>query len=117
MVYFFSIDVVLGREKKVRQAWKYVCHLPQTKFVSKKGRPRRRGSSKNQCFDYPFFKRMVICKKSVYENHKRMLVHYERYCESASLRKYWSDDDDSGDEDGTVKAAEATNEVVCDDGF
>ena len=45
-----------------------------------------------------------------------MFRKYEKYCEEASLPKYWQDAD--SDEDQTnLESAEETNEVVDDEGF
>ena len=62
---------------------------------------------------------MIFCKEVVYKNHSRMFHLYEKYCDEASLTKYWRKniEDDSDDEEPTVAAAEATNEVVDDDEF
>ena len=114
MVYFHSIDVVLRRTASVRQAWSSRCHLPKIMFIPKKGRNARDTSSK--CYDYVLFKRMIAVKAIVYKRHKIMFRKYEKYCEEASLPKYWQDAD--SDEDQTnLESAEATNEVVDDEGF
>ena len=118
MVYFHSIDVVLGRTDVLRRAWSARCHLPKVLFHPLQGRkPRRRTASK--CHDYSLFRRMIFCKDVVYKNHARMFHLYEKYCDEASLTKYWrnNNEDDSDDEEPTIAAAETTNEVVDDDEF
>ena len=58
---------------------------------------------------------MLITKNVVYECHRRMFYLYEKFCDSASLPKYWQDDED--EEAEVVTNAEATNEVIDDDEF
>ena len=116
MVYFHSVDVVLGRTDIVRRAWSFRCHLPKVLFHPQKGRSRSSSSNK-KCYDYPLFKRMLLCKSIVFKNHTRMFRLYEKYCDEASLEKYWGGADENSDEETEVKPAESTNEIVDDDGF
>ena len=119
MVYFHSIDVVLGRTDVLRRAWSARCHLPKVLFHPLQGRKPRRGRLASKCHDYSLFRRMIFCKDVVYKNHARMFHLYEKYCDEASLTKYWRNNkgDDSDDEEPTIAAAETTNEVVDDDEF
>ena len=114
MVYFHAIDVVLGRKDLVRRAWQARCHLPKVMFAEKKGRKSTRTSAKLK--DYCLFKRMLAVKPAVYQRHKTMLRLYEKYCEDASMTKYWGEEDDDLPTEH-VAPAEDTNEADCDDGF
>ena len=62
---------------------------------------------------------MLAVKPAVYDRHETMLRLYEKYCDDASLTKYWGDDDDEDEttEGLRVAPAEDTNEADCDDGF
>lgn len=60
---------------------------------------------------------MLSCKSIVYKNHARMFRLYEKYCDEATLEKYWGEEPDNSDAETEVKPAEATNEVVDDDAF
>ena len=117
MVFFHSVDIVLGRENVVRKAWQTRCYLPKTMFEDQRKKRRRQAQFKN----YPYFKRMLAVKEVVYNRHREMLGLYERYCAEASVVPYWGDDDaasDDGDnDDNAVVAAADTNEADCDDGF
>ena len=112
MVYFHSVDFVLGRTEVLRRAWSCRCHLPRALFHP----PKRRSSSAQKCYDYPLFKRMLLCKSVVYANNKRMFQLYEKYCEEATLSKYWGEDANT-DEEALITPADVTNEIVEEDGF
>jgi len=116
MVYFHSIDIVLGREQD-RKAWQARCHLPKMLFVDKKGRKKGRVSKKLQ--DYGLFKRMLAVKEAVYKGHKRMLHLYEKFCDEAEVEKYWGDDEDEDEEvvQEDIPPAAETNEADCEDEF
>ena len=115
MVYFHSVDVVLGRTDVVRRTWQARCHLPKIMFAEKrKHRKGSRTSSKLQ--NYVCFKRMIAVKQVVYERHQAMLRMYERYCHEAEMSKYWGIEEDD-DLDTDVAVADDTNEADCDDGF
>lgn len=76
MVYFHSIDYVLGRDPN-RNAWRAHVHLPRTLFPK---RNAKRLPKDNQKKDYPFFKRMMAVKGTVFNRHRTMLRLYEKYC-------------------------------------
>ena len=116
MVYFLSVDYVLGREHCTRVAWGSHCHLPKVMFTGKKA---RKGSAASKLKNYPCFKRMLAIKPAVFSRHKEMLRLYEGYCHEAARHPYWDNDDD-GDVTGegmTVVPADNINEADCDGGF
>ena len=119
MVYFHSIDFVLGRTGQVRKAWEARCHLPKIMFNTKKGRKRRVTAASKRLHDYGLIKRMLAVKKAVYDGHKRMLFYYDKYCEEAEVDKYWGEEEDHEGDDmlAEVMSAEETNEADCDDEF
>ena len=80
LVYFMSIDYVLGRTEMERRAWRFKCHFPKSLFVNKTGRPGKKRVS-NRCYDYPLFKRMVATKEVVYKNHRKCFA-----CTSTSAK-------------------------------
>ena len=111
-VYFFAIDVVLGRTP-VRQAWQSRCHYPKILFHPKKGRKGKRTATRLQ--NYPYVKRMIGVKNAVFKHHRNMLRLYEKFCVDAECEAYWGDD-----EDGDVmemEDAEEHHEDDCDDEF
>ena len=60
---------------------------------------------------------MIAVKDSVYQNHKKMLRLYEKYCGEADTTPYWGAD---SDDDGVMEdmdPAEDPQEEDCDDGF
>jgi len=120
MVFFHSIDFVLGRTPSDRLAWRTPCYLPISLFDKTK-KPKGMKTPKYQ--NYKFFKRMIAVKEVVYQRHMEMLRLYETYCQQASITdKYYDDDDEELDDDGDsggepVIAADETNEADCDDGF
>ena len=80
MVFFHSIDVVLGREKD-RMAWRACNHLPRLLFPNPKG--QKRAAKLNKKNDYAFFKRMQAVKEAVFGRHEALLRLYQRYCTEA----------------------------------
>ena len=81
MVYFHSIDYVLGRDPD-RNAWRAYAHLPRTMFPKKNA---KRVPKDNRKKDYPFFKRMInlLVRETVFNRHREMLRLYQKYCEEA----------------------------------
>ena len=77
MVFFHSIDVVLGNEKD-RAAWRTCNHLPRVLFPSPKG--QKRVAKLNKKRDYGLFKRMQAVKEAVFSRHQALLRLYQRYC-------------------------------------
>ena len=113
MVFFFSVDFVLGRTVD-RVAWKFPVYLPIQSFEkTKKG-------AKGKLQYCVFFRRILAVKEVVYQWHNEMFRLYERYCRQASITDiYWGDSDYSSAEEESeeVIAADETNEADCDDGF
>ena len=115
MVYFFSIDFVLGRNASDRKAYKTKCYYPKAMF-SNNGKGRR-STRKLVSTNYEFFKRMLGCKEAVFTGHKRMLKLYEKYCAEMSpgCPMYWGDEEEP--ELASVPKAQNKNEASCADGF
>ena len=113
MVYYHAIDVVLDRGDVVRRAWQAKCHLAKAMFMDNKSKGAR---TTLKLRDYVLFKRMIAVKSTVYDNHKKMLRLYEKYCVEASTVPYWGECEEV--EDLTkILPADPTNEPDCDDGF
>ena len=79
MVYFHSIDYVLGRDPD-RNVWRAYAHLPLTMFPKKNA---KRVPKDNRKRDYPFFKRMIAVRSAVFDRHREMLRLYQKYCGEA----------------------------------
>ena len=114
MVYFHAIDVVLDRTNIVRRAWQGRCHLAKSMFQETKKRGSR---TSNKLRDYVLFKRMLAVKPAVFENHKKMLRLYEKYCSEANAMPYWGGESDEEEVPDYIVAAEPTNEPDCEDCF
>ena len=114
MVYFLSVDFVLGRKHVSRLAWGSKCHLPKVMFS---GQKTRKGSAGSKLQNYSYLKRMIAIKPAVFSHHHEMLRAYEGYCHEASRRPYWDDDDGDVTGEDCVVPADNINEADCDGGF
>ena len=60
---------------------------------------------------------MLAVKDAVYQNHKKMLRLYEKYCEEAGTTPYWGSDSDDEGAMEDIDPAEDPQEEDCDDEF